>query len=890
LKRLLTVFVCTGVLTAWFFAPALSGRSDFAFRDAAHYYHPLFEYQRGEWLAGRPPLWNSYENIGVPLVAQNTSSVFYPGKLLFALPLDYAWLYHLYIVLHVVLAAVTSFALARHLRADRLGAGLAAIAYAFSGSVLFQYCNVVFLVGAAWLPLAILLADRMLVGRRAASAAGFGAVVALMVLGGDPQMAYNAVLMAVLLALLRWRDERRILPPAENAATRNVLTRRTALVGMALVVAGMLAAVQILPTLEAAPHSRRAKYDAPRNIYELAWSLSAEPTGDERLAWYDGLLGRVAGGHEREVYQFSVAPARVVELLWPNVTGRAYPINRRWLAALGAESGAWDLWTPTLYMGLLPLVLAVSAWNVRRSAPVEVRFLSWMVVLGAVASLGVYGIASGADLLFGGADVGGVGGEVGGLYWWLTVFLPGYVYFRFPAKWFVVASLGLSLLAARGWEDAWQTGGRRLRRGFVALFVLSLLGLGATAVGWSSIEQYAKAPPPLAILGPFDWDGAHRDLVGGLLQTAALSLVFLATFRIGSVRPRWAEWTRAAALAITALDLAMAQSCLMLYAPSKYWRTKPPVLDMLPKGLAGYRIFRQLGPLPAKWERSFSADRFSECVQWDRETLWPKYPLPYRVGLVEASETIASDDYRVLLDVACRRNARGEASRMPDSSILDLLAARVAIVASDSRAQVASAENLAEGMVWGVRPQALDRAWIVHRVEVLPEFQGRSPTRLRKRTEEVLFPNNRARHWRDVAVVETSEPIAPEPQPGDFAADEHCRIAYADPQRVEIDAKLAAAGLVVLSDLYYPGWELTIESDGRTRRVPILRANRVMRGAMLPAGRHRLVYRYRPKSVLYGGMISGLSALLLAAAAIYARVRRRRWRQPRQGPVSLRPG
>ena len=131
MKRRLIVLVGTGVLLAWFFAPAVIGTSGFAFRDAAHYYHPLFEYVRGEWLAGRPPLWNPYENIGVPLVAQATSSLFYPGKLLFALPLEYGRLYHLYVVLHVVLAAATSFGLARHLRASSLGAGLAAISYAF---------------------------------------------------------------------------------------------------------------------------------------------------------------------------------------------------------------------------------------------------------------------------------------------------------------------------------------------------------------------------------------------------------------------------------------------------------------------------------------------------------------------------------------------------------------------------------------------------------------------------------------------------------------------------------------------------------------------------------------------------------------------------------------
>jgi hypothetical protein len=204
LKSHWIVVALVGALVVWFFAPALGGWSSFAFRDAAHYYYPLFEYIRGEWGAGRLPLWNPYENIGVPLIAENTSSVFYPGKLLFALPLDYTLLFNLYIVLHVALAAVTSYRLARHWGASALAAGVAALSYAFGGSVLFQYCNVIFLVGAAWLPWAVQLADRMLRQRNSGAAVGLGVVLALMIAGGDPQMAYNTGLLAALYAVLLW--------------------------------------------------------------------------------------------------------------------------------------------------------------------------------------------------------------------------------------------------------------------------------------------------------------------------------------------------------------------------------------------------------------------------------------------------------------------------------------------------------------------------------------------------------------------------------------------------------------------------------------------------------------------------------------------------------------
>ena len=171
----LVVLVCIVGLIACTMSAALLGSGMFAFRDAAHFYYPLFQFTADEWAAGRVPLWDPYENLGMPLAANPAASVFYPGKLIFALPISYPWAYKIYIMAHLLLAAVAAYRLARHWQASVEAAGLCAVSYAFSGNVLFTYCNCVFLVGAAWLPAAMLAADRMLVEGRGDRGQGPGA-------------------------------------------------------------------------------------------------------------------------------------------------------------------------------------------------------------------------------------------------------------------------------------------------------------------------------------------------------------------------------------------------------------------------------------------------------------------------------------------------------------------------------------------------------------------------------------------------------------------------------------------------------------------------------------------------------------------------------------------
>ena len=68
------------------------------------------------------------------------------------------------------------------------------------------------------------------------------------------------------------------------------------------------------------------------------------------------------------------------------------------------------------------------------------------------------------------------------------------------------------------------------------------------------------------------------------------------------------------------------------------------------------------------------------------------------------------------------------------------------------------------------------------------------------------------------------------------------RIAAWRPARIEIDVDSELGGVLALHETWYPGW--IAEIDGR--RVPILRADVLFRGVEVPAGRHRVVFRFAP--------------------------------------------
>jgi hypothetical protein len=110
---------------------------------------------------------------------------------------------------------------------------------------------------------------------------------------------------------------------------------------------------------------------------------------------------------------------------------------------------------------------------------------------------------------------------------------------------------------------------------------------------------------------------------------------------------------------------------------------------------------------------------------------------------------------------------------------------------------------------------------------------------------------------KEVVLFAPPREYSPDPDPASFRS--HVELIGAEPLQVTIEAEINQPGFLVLSDLYYPGWEATV--DGQP--TPIYQANGAVRAVSLDGGAHRVEFRFRPRPLYYGALISGLSALAL---------------------------
>ncbi|HTV41166.1 MAG TPA: YfhO family protein [Candidatus Sulfotelmatobacter sp.] len=307
------------------FPQVISGAQTFIARDYGFFAYPLAYFQKQCFWHGQIPLWDPYNNCGIPFLAQWNTMPLYPPSLIYLL-LPLTWSLSFFCLLHLWFGGVGMYFLARRWTANDFAAAFAGTAFSFSGMTLNLLMWPSHTATWSWMPWVVLAVETAWRegGRRMAIAAIAGA---FQMLAGGPEIIFFTWL--VLLAL--WIEQ-----IATNEFPRRAFWRFPVIVALV----AMMAAAQLLPFLDLTAHSQRQAGYA-----DLRWSMPGH-------GWANFLVPMAFGGVRGEGIFFQ--------------NGQA--------------------WTSSYYLGIATLWLALLAiWKCRNR---RVWLLTAVAMVGVICALG----------------------------------------------------------------------------------------------------------------------------------------------------------------------------------------------------------------------------------------------------------------------------------------------------------------------------------------------------------------------------------------------------------------------------------------------------------------------------------------------------------------------
>jgi len=244
---LILAFGAIGVFSKVLFSNASLFGSDFVL-----YFLPVKQFIRHSITTrGALPFWNPFQFSGTPFIANIQAAMFYPlGFLFYLMPADHAYLWT--VILHCFMGSAFMYAFVRDLDVTRCGALLSALVFMYNGYFMAHlYAGHLTLVqNYIWLPLILLFVRRFFRTKQFYWALLAGLVLGIQILGGFPQIAFYTILAILGFGLFQIAGT--VMGFREHGFQ--------GLLGLAVVlgVGFMLAAIQLLPTMELTALSGRA--------------------------------------------------------------------------------------------------------------------------------------------------------------------------------------------------------------------------------------------------------------------------------------------------------------------------------------------------------------------------------------------------------------------------------------------------------------------------------------------------------------------------------------------------------------------------------------------------------------------------------------------------------
>ncbi|HUE84328.1 MAG TPA: YfhO family protein [Pyrinomonadaceae bacterium] len=152
--------------------------------------------------------------------------------------------------------------------------------------------------------------------------------------------------------------------------------------------------------------------------------------------------------------------------------------------------------------------------------------------------------------------------------------------------------------------------------------------------------------------------------------------------------------------------------------------------------------------------------------------------------------------------------------------------------------------------------RVLPRAWLVTEAEAVKGEEALA--RIRGESTKTFDP-------RRTVLLETHPDELRNLPGGEPSPNSTALIVSYTPNRLVIETSASTSSVLVVSEIFYPGWEATV--DGQRTQMQV--ANYLLRAVILPPGQHRVDMRYTAPAARNGAIISLSTLLLLGCMFIY---------------------
>ena len=200
------------------------------------------------------PFWNPYSYSGMPHMAEPTTSFFYPLNFLASGLINcglsvFTWM-KITTIFHFWLLQAGMYFLLRHYKLSLLPSLFGSIAFTFSTCMISKFMIPNFIITYAYLPVTLLVFNRLLIKKTKTDAIWLGLFMALMLLGGNPNILFFIIIF-LFFYFIYW------VYGLEKEKRTEYLKRVVLLLVLSLIIFILLCGAQISEVVDFLPFSQR---------------------------------------------------------------------------------------------------------------------------------------------------------------------------------------------------------------------------------------------------------------------------------------------------------------------------------------------------------------------------------------------------------------------------------------------------------------------------------------------------------------------------------------------------------------------------------------------------------------------------------------------------------